>query len=140
METLNVKLQSLDDKAMFSVNARNNPPIIVDYFPPVGTEKGYTSLELLMASFGSCISTTLVTILRYKMQKTVTGINTDVEGLVRDTHPKCLNQINVNLDINSVDTTKEEVQHALKLAEKDICPVWAMIKGNVNIEITFTIQ
>lgn len=69
MDTLNVKLQTIDEKAMFSATARENPEITIDYFPPVGTGKGYTSLELLMASFGSCVSTTLLSLLRYRMKK-----------------------------------------------------------------------
>lgn len=48
MSDLSVKLQLIDDKAMLSATARENPAIVMDYFPPIGTGKGYTSLELLM--------------------------------------------------------------------------------------------
>ena len=135
MDTLTVNLKSLDDKAMFSATARDNPQIVVDYFPPVGTGQGYTSLELLMASFGSCVSTTLLTLLRHKMQKTVDGITVQVIGEVRDNHPKALEQMNVTLDIKAKDLTEGEVRQALKAAEDAVCPVWAMLKGNVEIEI-----
>lgn len=138
MEHLNVKLQSADDKAMFSVTARNNPQVVVDFFPPVGTGQGYTSLELLMASFGSCVSTTLLTLLRHKMQKTVEAIAVNVVGVVREEHPKALEQMDVTLDIKAKDLIETEVRQALKAAEETFCPVWAMVKGNV--EIAFTIK
>lgn len=60
MGNLTVKLQTIDEKAMFSATARDNTQVIVDYFPPVGTGHGYTSLELFMISFGSCVSTTIL--------------------------------------------------------------------------------
>ena len=140
MDTLTVKLQSLDDKAMFGVTARDNPQIVVDYFPPVGTGQGYTSLELLMASFGSCVSTTLLTLLRYRMQKTVEGITVRVTGEVRDDHPKALERMNVVLDIKAKDLAEPEVRQALKAAEDAVCPVWAMLKGNVEIAIAVEIS
>ena len=140
MDILTVKLQSLDDKAMFGATARDNPQIVVDYFPPVGTGQGYTSLELLMASFGSCVSTTLLTLLRHRMQKTVEGITTHVLGEVRDNHPKALARMNVTLEIKAKDLSEPEVRQALKVAEDTVCPVWAMLKGNVEIDISIKIN
>jgi len=45
MDTLNVTLQTIDLKTKFSATARDNQEVIIDYFPPIGTGKGYTSLE-----------------------------------------------------------------------------------------------
>ncbi len=41
METMNVKLQTIDDKVKLRVTARENPEVIIDYFPPIGTGVGY---------------------------------------------------------------------------------------------------
>ncbi len=133
--TLTVKLQTIDDKAMFNATARNNPAVTVDYFPPIGTGNGYTSLELLMIAFGSCVSTTLLTLLRYKMKKSVIGLSAEVNGTVREEHPKTLQHILLLLKIKSKDLTEAEVQATLKIAEDTMCPVWAMIKGNVTVEV-----
>ncbi len=133
--TLTVKLQTIDDKTMFNATARENPAVTVDYFPPVGTGKGYTSLELLMIAFGSCVSTTLLTLLRYRMKKSVIGLSAEVNGTVREEHPKALQHILLLLKIKSKDLTEAEVQAALKIAEDTMCPVWAMIKGNVTVEV-----
>ena len=137
MENLNISLHSRDDKVKFSATARDNPEIVIDYSPPIGTGEGYTSLELLMASYGSCVSTTVLTILRHQMRKKVDGISVDVQGVVRDEHPKALERMNVALNIKASDLSEPEVRQALAVAEEKLCPVWAMIKGNVEIDIEF---
>jgi len=140
MSDLMVKLQSIDDKAMLSITARDNPAIVCDYFPPVGTGKGYTSLELMMASFGSCVSTTLLTVLRHRKKKVVDGISTEVEGTVREVHPKALEHILLRLNIKAKDLTEAEVQEMLLVLEDELCPVWAMIKGNVAVSVEVEIN
>jgi len=137
--TLSVKLQTVDDKAMFDATARDNPAIVVDFFPPVGTGKGYTSLELLMISFGSCLSTVVMTLLRYKMNKAVEGVSVELDGTVREEHPKALSHIVVRLDIKAKGLTESDVQNALTAAEETMCPVWSMIRGNVDIKIETSI-
>jgi len=140
MSDLMVKLQSIDDKAMYSATARENPAIVIDYFPPVGTGKGYTSLELLMASFASCVSTTLLSVLRYKKKKIVSDISTEVEGTVREVHPKALEHILLRLKIKAKDLTETEVRETLIVLEEKLCPVWAMIKGNVTVSVEVEIS
>jgi len=140
MSDLMVKLQSIDDKAMYSATARENPAIVIDYFPPVGTGKGYTSLELLMASFGSCVSTTLLSVLRYKKKKIVSDISAEVEGTVREVHPKALEHILLRLKIKAKDLTETEVRETLIVLEEKLCPVWAMMKGNVSVSVEVEIS
>jgi len=140
MSDLMVKLQSIDNKAMYSATARENPAIVIDYFPPVGTGKGYTSLELLMASFASCVSTTLLSVLRYKKKKIVSDISTEVEGTVREVHPKALEHILLRLKIKAKDLTETEVRETLIVLEEKLCPVWAMIKGNVTVSVEVEIS
>jgi putative redox protein len=132
---LTVRLKTIDDKAMFSAEARENPAVVIDYFPPIGAAKGYTSLELLMMSFGSCVCTTLLSLLRYRMKKSIDGISGEVDGIVREEHPKALERISLRLHIRAKDLTETEVREALKNAEDSVCPVWAMIKGNVALDI-----
>lgn len=139
MDTLNVKLQTIDEKAMFSATARDNPEIILDYFPPVGTGKGYTSLELFMISFASCVSTTLLSLLRYRKRKQVDGVVADVQVTVREEHPKARKHILLNLTLKSKELSEAEVLDMLKVAEEQVCPVWSMIKGNVDVDVKIEI-
>ncbi len=133
METMNVKLQTIDDKVKLSVTARENPEIVIDYRPPIGNGNGYMSLELLMAAFGPCVNTTLLTLLRHKMKKTVSGITTELEGTQREQHPVSLSHILLKLKITAKDLTETEVRDTLAMLEEKMCPVWAMIKGNVEV-------
>lgn len=140
METIQVKMQTVDDKVKFSAGARENPPVTIDYFPPVGTAQGYTSLELLMASFGSCLCTSVLTLLRHRMQKQVDGASVAITGTVRDAHPKALSHMQVLLHLQAPALTDAEVRAALQAAEEKICPVWAMIKGNVDVDVDVDIS
>lgn len=140
MDTLTVKMQTIDEKTMFSATARENPEIIIDYFPPAGTGNGYTSLELFMTSFGSCVSTTVLSLLRYRMKKKVDGVVAEVQGTVREEHPKALKHILLTLTFKSKELSKAEAQEALKVAEDKLCPVWSMIKGNVEVDVKIEIS
>lgn len=140
MDALKVNLQTIDDKVMFSAAARENPQITIDFFPPIGTAKGYTSLELLMASFGSCLGTSLLTLLRYKMEKTVEGLSIEMDGRVREEHPKALTHIVMVLKFKAKDLSEAEVLKAVKVSEEKICPVWSMLKGSVAVDIKTEIQ
>ncbi len=140
MDTLTLKMQTIDDKTMFSATARDNPEIIIDYFPPIGTGYGYTSLELFMSSFGSCVSSTLLSLFRYRMKKKVDGVAVKVEGTVREEHPKALQHILLSLTFKSKELTKAEALEVLKVAEEKMCPVWSMIKGNVDVEVNIEIS
>lgn len=88
-----------------------------------------------MASFGSCVSTTLLTVLRYRKKKIVDGISTEVEGTVREVNPKALEHILLRLKIKAKDLTEPEVRETLNVLEDNLCPVWAMIKGNVAVSV-----
>jgi putative redox protein len=140
MDTITVKMQTIDEKTMYSATARENPEIIIDYFPPIGSGKGYTSLELFMASFGSCVSTTLLSLLRYRMKKKIDGVVVEVQGTVRKEHPKALQHILLTLDIKSKELSKADALEALKVAEEKLCPVWSMIKGNVEVNVDIEIS
>jgi hypothetical protein len=51
--TASVKL--INDKLNFSGTVEGNTPISIDYISPLGDNLGYTSLELLLISFSTCL-------------------------------------------------------------------------------------
>jgi len=139
-DCLEITLTSKDDKVKFAAGARSNPELVIDYFPPFGTADGYTSLELLLCSFASCVSSTLAIILRRHMNKTVTAVNAKAKGYEKEEHPKALSKIELELFIESPDAQDTDVEKTLAALENKLCPVWSMIKGNVEIEVKFTIS
>ena len=134
MEKLNVKLHTLDDKVMFEATSRADSPIIVDYFKPLGTGQGYAPLELLMLSFGSCMGTGMLVLLRDRLRKTVRSMSIEVSGAQREERPQKIERMYVTLTIDADDLSEDEVRKMLTVAEEQICPVWAMLRGNVEVE------
>jgi len=126
----NVKL--INDKIQFSGICRENPEIIMDYFPPAGDGQGYTGLELLLVSLAGCSATAIVSLLR-KMQVNVSGFTVNAKGIRRDVHPMAFKQIFLEFGLISDNATDVDFQKAIQLAEKSICPVWSMLKNNVEI-------
>jgi len=137
---LEVSLKTVNDKVRFSATAGENPEVLIDYFPPFGDGEGYTSLELLLISFMSCASTTVLGYLRSVLKKSVSSLQAKAEGDVCADHPKALRNIDLSLSIHSEDVVESDVEMALKAAETRLCPVWAMLKGNVEIRVAYYIE
>ncbi|OQB14763.1 MAG: hypothetical protein BWY15_00914 [Firmicutes bacterium ADurb.Bin193] len=139
MNTLQVQLKSIDDKVKFSSVSRQNDEVITDYFPPFGTGEGYTPLELILISLSSCLGTVLLTLIRGKMQKEIISYKTNATGIIKEEHPKAFSQIDLELIIESKDVEESDIERALYAAEEKLCPVWAMIRGNVKVNVTYKI-
>jgi len=136
---LEVQLQTINDKIKFSAKSRSNPDLTIDFFPPFGDGEGYTSLELLMISFASCVSSTMAILLRSRVKRNVSSIHVTAKGKVKEDHPKALSEIRLNLSIFSKDTENSDVETLLAALENKLCPVWSMIKGNVEIKTSYDI-
>jgi len=136
---LNASIKLLNDKLHFNGIVENNDPVSIDYTLPLGDNLGYTSLELLLLSLSSCVGSALLTFLR-KMRKTINSCEIQARGIRREEHPTCFSIIFLTINIKSPDTTEADIDKVLKLSEDTYCPVWAMLKGNVRIEITSKIS
>lgn len=136
---LAANLSLINQKLHIRAQAGNFEPIDTDYIPPYGDEKGYMPLQLFLISFGACASGAVLTILR-RMQKTITGFDMKISGVRRTEHPTSFSSIKVEYYIKSPDVLQSDVEKALALSEQSICPVWAMIKGNVDVESVIFIQ
>jgi putative redox protein len=136
---LEATLILLNERLHFYGLVENNNPISIDYIPPHGDGLGYTSLELLLLSFSSCIGSGLLTFLR-KMRKTIFNFEIHTKGLRRLEHPTAFKTIIVTIKITSPDITEAEITKLLALLEETYCPVWTMIKGNVEVEVQTIIK
>lgn len=138
MDNYSVTIGLKNDKVLFKGKARDNLEVSMDYFPPVGDGLGYTGLELLLMSFSGCSSTAIVFLLR-KMGKQIKGFEAEATGFFNDKTPKAFREIVINYKIRSCDINSDEMQRVIKMAEDSVCPVWSMIKGNVEITTLFEI-
>jgi putative redox protein len=136
---LNSSLDLINDKLHFRGVVETNVPVSIDYIPPLGDNLGYTSLELFLLSISSCVGSAVLTFLR-KMKKSITGCQIQAKGIRRTEHPTGFEKIILTIHLESSDTSDEDLQKVIKLSEDQYCPVWAMIKGNVVLEINYKIS
>jgi putative redox protein len=129
-----VTVNLTNQKVQFSGVSRSNPdqPITFDYKPPIGDGRGYNGLELLLMSLSGCSATAVVYLLR-KMGKTVSGLEVNAKGIRREQPPIKFEKIFLKFILNSKDAREADIQKAIQLAEQSVCPVWQMIKNNVEV-------
>jgi putative redox protein len=136
---LTASIRLLNEKLHFEGKVNGNEPISIDYTPPHGDNLGYTSLELLLLSLSSCVGSAVLTFLR-KMQKTITTFEISAKGFRREEHPTGFKTISLFINLTSPNTASDDLEKVLKLSEETYCPVWAMLKGNVEIIVTHSIN
>ncbi len=135
---LNASIVLINEKLHFNGLVENNAPISIDYIKPLGDDLGYTSLELLLLSLSSCIGSAVLTFLR-KMKKNITGLDIQSKGLRNLDHPTGFKTIYIIINLKSSDSTEDDLKKVIKLSEEKYCPVWSMLKGNVEIDLKYNI-
>lgn len=135
---LTTSIKLLNEKLHFEGKADHNEPVSIDYTPPFGDNLGYTSLELLLLSLSSCIGSSVLIFLR-KMKKTITGLEIKSTGIRKEEHPTGFRTISLHLKLISKDIAGSDLEEVIKLSEDTYCPVWNMMKGNVEINVTYDI-
>jgi putative redox protein len=128
--TASVTLQN--EKLSFSGTAADFPEIALDYVPPLGDGTGYMPLQLLLISLAACAASSVLTLLR-RMGKTIAACSVHAEGIRREQHPTGFSSITLSFSVDSPQNLDEEFAKALQLSADTYCPVWAMMKGNVEI-------
>jgi putative redox protein len=136
---LNTSVRLVNGRLNFIGTVGKNAPVSIDYIPPLGDNSGYTSLELLLLSLSSCLGTYMLTFLR-KMNKTITSCEIHARGIRKEEHPTGFKNIFIELILHSPDITEFDMTKVIKLSEETYCPVWSMVKGNVDIEVNYKIN
>ena len=136
---LSATIKLINSRLNFEGLVEGNKPISIDYIPPLGDNLGYTSLELLLLSFSSCLGTAILTFLR-KMQKLISEFEISANGIRNEDHPTGFKSISIDIHIKSADVNESDLKKVIGLAEEKYCPVWSMIKGNVEINFNCTID
>ena len=139
MNNIEASATLINQKLRFEGKAAVHLPIIIDYIPPLGDGDGYMPLQLLLISLASCSGSTVVTLLR-KMSKGISGLKVTASGERRDEHPLGFKTIHLDFNVQSGDIIETDIQKAIQLSEQTFCPVWAMLKNNVVIKTTYSIN
>lgn len=132
-------VELINNKLNFKGTVGDNTPISIDYFPPYGDGLGYTSLELFLLSLSSCLGSSLSLILG-KMGKPLTKLSIDSHGYRRTEHPTGFHKIELKIYLSNPNLSDVEVEKAIKISEDSLCPLLSMIKGNVEVVITYVLN
>lgn len=139
IETMEAKVRLTNQKLRFSAAAPEKPEIITDYIAPYGDDDGYYPLEVFLVSLGTCAGGTILTLLR-KFGRTVDSLEINLRGESRTEHPKSFSTIHMEISVASPDATEEDIRKATRMSEEKFCPVWAMIRGNVEVKSVFSLS
>ena len=138
-ERLEARAELTNEKVRFKVVTGSRPELICDYAPPLGDGQGYTGLELLLMSLCACSGTSVAALLR-QMKKRIDKFEVRGSGIRRDEHPTAFKTISLEFILNSEDVREPDIQKAIQLSQESICPVWALLKNNVEITAGYKIN
>jgi putative redox protein len=133
-------IKLIDDGVKFDCAILGKEPIMVDYFPPLGTGEGYTSLQLLLLSLGSCLATTVKVLIVNKLQKKVDDLTVSFQGGRREEHPTVFSKIRLEIGVSCAGLKQEALDNIIEYGKQSICPVLAMINSGTDIKITGCIK
>ncbi len=138
--TLKVHVGGLTGKMNLTGKGHTASTVAIDYPPPLGEDHGFTSLELVMVSLASCSSHTLKYLLEKQGSK-LEDIHVDVTGQRRmDQHPTVLTKIDLKYQLLGKGLSPAAVDGAMQKVEAEMCPVWAMLKGKVEISWSYSLS
>jgi putative redox protein len=130
---LNVSVGDLKGRMQLTGRGHTGHEVAIDYTPPMGGDKGFTSLELLLVSLASCSGHTIQFLLG-KMGKTVEKLEVRVRGKRRmDEHPTVVTDVHLMYELKGSGLDQAAVEKAIRMAEEKFCPVWAMLRNNVTV-------
>lgn len=139
LRELSASVVLVNNRLHFRGTSGNNTPVSIDYIPPLGDNLGYTSLELLLLSLSSCLGSAMLPFLR-RMNKSITSFEIKADGLRKEDHPTAFSIITLEIFITSPDVAPEDLDKVISLAEQTYCPVWAMLKGNVELRVIYSVN
>jgi len=100
---------------------------------------GMTPLQNLLASLAVCAGSTLSLVLK-KMGQPVAGLEVAATGQRREEHPTVMTEIALRFSLDAAGVEAQAVERALKVAEEQLCPVWAMLRPGTAITASFELK
>lgn len=131
---LKTRIRSTNDKIQFLAESDRYAPLTIDYATPIGDDAGYSPLELILISLSSCLAASTRIVLTVHLHKTVHAMMVEARGQRRGEHPSSFNRIDLRMTV-VVDMDPAELQRVVLGAAERICPVYHLLKGNVDMAI-----
>ncbi|MBN2529445.1 MAG: OsmC family protein [Deltaproteobacteria bacterium] len=137
---LQVSLLSVNDEVRFLADAPGREPITVDYFRSNDDATSYTSLELLLISAASCMASALKIVIKKRLKKDVIKLEVDASGVRRESLPTDFTAVSFHIRCTSADLDDSELTELVQSAKEKICPVFAMLKDDIDMQFSVTVQ
>ncbi len=139
-DILRTKSRLINDGVKFSsVANEKQESITTDYVYPFGEGKSFTSLELFLISLSTCLASTIAITLRKKKIEFL-KLEISAEGKRREEHPTCFETITLTVNLASSNANMEDMTDVIKLSEEKLCPVYAMVKDDIKINVECNIN
>jgi putative redox protein len=74
------------------------------------------------------------------LEKSIEGFDVRAKGIRREEHPMSFEKVFLEMVLHSPDAQIADLQKAIQLSEETYCPVWAMLKNNVEVISSFSIR
>lgn len=104
-------------------------------------QTGPKPIELVAGALAGCTAFDVITVLRNKKHKNVTGYEVSVQAEQRIQPPQVFTEIRVHHSVTGVDIDPQSVEEAIHLSESKYCSVGAMLKqSGANLKTTYSIQ
>lgn len=104
-------------------------------------QTGPKPIELLAAALAGCTAFDVITILRSKKHKTVSGYEVSVEADQQPTPPQVFTKVRIHHAITGDGIDAQSVEDAIHLSESKYCSVGAMVRqSGAEIATTYSIH
>jgi putative redox protein len=133
-----LSVRAVRESGMCFTASTGQHTVRLDYPLGPGITTGPTPLEMLLASLAVCAGSTVALVLE-RMKQPFAGLAVEARGKRREEHPTILTDIVLDFVITGAQTDPDRVAQALKVAEEQLCPVWAMLKNATPITTGFRI-
>jgi putative redox protein len=74
------------------------------------------------------------------MQKNIEEYSMNVSGIRKTEHPTGFSKIILEMFVKSKNTTTEDIEKVVKMAETKYCPIWSMMKNDIEIETKISVN
>lgn len=104
-----------------------------------GNGNTITPMESVLLAAGSCSSIDVVDILK-KGRNEVTSCECELEATRAESAPRVFTAIHAHYKVKGEGLTEKAVARAVQLSAEKYCSVMLMLKGNVDITTSFSIN
>ncbi|AXR06368.1 OsmC family protein [Salinimonas sediminis] len=104
-----------------------------------GNGKAVSPMESVLLAVGSCSSIDVVDILQ-KGRKEVIACECELDAQRAESSPRVFTAIHAHYTVKGTDLSEKAVARAVELSAQKYCSVMLMLKGNVDITTSFTLE